>query len=749
MRRARARVAEVVRRGEQTDAEMLLPQPVHQHPRGERIFRRRNPLGKREPTARGFRTWRLDLRRIRIEHAQKARLHFVARLGEIALKENARRLRAALAHGHRDGERALLVLHRVHLRRRVGVRFLACVIQRGECVLVADFHLLQMRLQLLLRRVVALAFRDLQQRLNVSRQLRDTLVAQLFPRGPERVVRGLLRGGDLFFQARVVRLDRVLLGGEVDGCVVARLHTGEERAEAEVIRLRERVVFVIVAIAAGEREAEERAAGRVHEVGHEIVPLLAILLKNTRRAVVGAESQKARGDERVGLGGGLRRGAHQLVARKLLADETVVRHVSVERAHHVVAVAPHLRAELVALVAVRVRVAHHVQPQPRRALAVARRPEQLVHQPLVGVGRFVGDERAHFLWRRRQAEQIEVKPANQRAAVGLGREGEFFLGEFREQESVDGIRGSFQFPVFSFQCGTGLRGLNTVYWILNTRHRRALRLLQRPQIKPLALPDFANGIFRVGPRVAEFLVRIFERELAGAGHVGIQALDVRRENEAVEERLVALVAGRRETGERAFAEVFPEISRHDGPRGRRGVRDGNRGPAGRVRTGDVAAFRLLRVRPFAAARQFDHHAAATAFLPREAQITKLVRLRALANFKVPAGNFRGLALQRRDGERGFAGEEIVRHEPQPAVAARERAEKMFLVLEEHRDRLGPRRTGLHPRFERGDVSLGQLFLRRHREVFRRVTHGLEQQTFLRVARHERVAVLAALERRCA
>ena len=96
-----------------------------------------------------------------------------------------------------------------------------------------------------------------------------------------------------------------------------------------------------------------------------------------------------------------------------------------------------------------------------------------------------------------------------------------------------------------------------------------------------------------------------------------------------------------------------------------------------------------------------------------------------------------------------SGEEIVRHEPQPAVAARERAEKMFLVLEEHRDRLGPRRTGLHPRFERGDVSLGQLFLRRHREVFRRVTHGLEQQTFLRVARHERGAVLAALERRCA
>src|SRR2546428_12844050 len=58
----------------------------------------------------------------------------------------------------------------------------------------------------------------------------------------------------------------------------------------------------------------------------------------------------------------------QLVARKLLQNEAVVRLVAVERADHVVAIAPHLGADLIVLVAVGIGVARQVQPVPRPAL---------------------------------------------------------------------------------------------------------------------------------------------------------------------------------------------------------------------------------------------------------------------------------------------------------------------------------------------------------------------------------------------
>ena len=82
--------------------------------------------------------------------------------------------------------------------------------------------------------------------------------------------------------------------------------------------------------------------------------------------------------------------------------------------------------------------ADDVEPVPRPALAVMGRGEQAVDQPLVGVGVRVGDERLDLLGRRRQAEQVEGEPADQRAAVGLGRR---IAGRpppsLRQDESVD------------------------------------------------------------------------------------------------------------------------------------------------------------------------------------------------------------------------------------------------------------------------------------------------------------------------
>ncbi len=76
----------------------------------------------------------------------------------------------------------------------------------------------------------------------------------------------------------------------------------------------------------------------------------------------------------------------QQVAGELLDREPVERQVAVEGVDDPVAVLPD-RARGVDAVAVGVGVAGQVEPVPRPALAVVRRGEQAVDEPLVGVGR--------------------------------------------------------------------------------------------------------------------------------------------------------------------------------------------------------------------------------------------------------------------------------------------------------------------------------------------------------------------------
>ena len=115
------------------------------------------------------------------------------------------------------------------------------------------------------------------------------------------------------------------------------------------------------------------------------------------------------------------RAGEEHVAGDLLLHEPGVGLVVVERADDVVAVGPGVRPRLVLVVAVRVAVVDDVEPVPRPALAVVRRREQPVDQLLVGVGVAVRDERVDLLRRRRQADQVEVQPADQRAAIRLRR----------------------------------------------------------------------------------------------------------------------------------------------------------------------------------------------------------------------------------------------------------------------------------------------------------------------------------------
>ena len=77
MRRLLAHLAEVVERRDDAAAEVMLPEPIDDHARGQRIVRRREPLGERQPPARRAAVGPRNLgRRFAVHrHAEEARLH--------------------------------------------------------------------------------------------------------------------------------------------------------------------------------------------------------------------------------------------------------------------------------------------------------------------------------------------------------------------------------------------------------------------------------------------------------------------------------------------------------------------------------------------------------------------------------------------------------------------------------------------------------------------------------------------------
>jgi hypothetical protein len=137
----------------------------------------------------------------------------------------------------------------------------------------------------------------------------------------------------------------------------------EERHEAVVVALRERIVLVVVALCAGEGSAQPDRGRRVHAIDERLparfLDVDAAFLVEERVAV------EAAGDELV------RRGVGQHVAGDLLDGEPVERQVRIERADHPVAIFPH-RPQSVLFVAVAVGVSGEVEPDARPALAVVR-----------------------------------------------------------------------------------------------------------------------------------------------------------------------------------------------------------------------------------------------------------------------------------------------------------------------------------------------------------------------------------------
>ena len=204
----------------------------------------------------------------------------------------------------------------------------------------------------------------------------------------------------------------------------------QEREEPVILLLRERIVFVRVALRALDGQAEDAFPDGVHAVEHRVhAELLGI---NRALHVAHRIAEKTR---RRNL---LLRRAGQLITRELFNDEAVVRHVAIEGVDDIIAKRP-LLARHVLLVTVAVRVARRVEPVPSPTLAVMRRIQQPLDLLRVGVRRFVGEERIHLREGRRQTREVEMKAADQSDFVGLGRGLEFFEFEFCEDEMVERI----------------------------------------------------------------------------------------------------------------------------------------------------------------------------------------------------------------------------------------------------------------------------------------------------------------------
>ena len=203
----------------------------------------------------------------------------------------------------------------------------------------------------------------------------------------------------------------------------------EKREQRVKILLRKGVELVIVAAAALEREAEEGGAERRHPVVDVVDAIL--LLDGAAFTLLLVESVEGRGQHL--LVGGVR----QEVAGHLPERELVPRQVVVERPDHPVAPRPHVGPRPIDLETVAIGIAGQIHPVARHPLAIPRTREQSVEEFFICIGRRISHERLDLPRRRRQAGDVERRPADERAAIGLGLERQAPRGEPSPDDRVD------------------------------------------------------------------------------------------------------------------------------------------------------------------------------------------------------------------------------------------------------------------------------------------------------------------------
>ena len=185
--------------------------------------------------------------------------------------------------------------------------------------------------------------------------------------------RGLVQAGESAMlrrgeQGHVVAGDPVLLaaGGGISRAV-------EDPVEGVIVVRANRVVLVVVAPGAGDRQAEDSLAEGVDG----IVDGEGMILRDVEAEPAG-DGEVARGRDELGMASGRGVGGEFLreqVAGDLLAEELVVRHVGVEGVDDVVPKTPGVGHGEVGRLPGGVGVMGHVEPGPAPLLSIMRRGE--------------------------------------------------------------------------------------------------------------------------------------------------------------------------------------------------------------------------------------------------------------------------------------------------------------------------------------------------------------------------------------
>ncbi len=196
---------------------------------------------------------------------------------------------------------------------------------------------------------------------------------------------------------------------------------------------------MVVTLGTANRQPQQGRTDDLDRVGHNLV-LGHRGISRIAVGPVGGHPQETRRHQFLDLVRPqvLQRPDHHLVACQLFLDEPVKWHITVERPDHVVAKLVGVRTHPVIIgVAFRVGIAGHVEPMTAPSLAVVRRLETTVDQPLVSIGTLVIDERPGLLIGRWQPQQVKVHAFHQGQPVSVRRKAEFLLFQPGQHERIN------------------------------------------------------------------------------------------------------------------------------------------------------------------------------------------------------------------------------------------------------------------------------------------------------------------------
>ena len=441
--------AKVVFRSDQALPEIPLPDPVDDHAGDQRVLGGRHPPRQRQAPTRGIHRAVIGIERDAPQDRRRRRKYDIGGLGGVAAGKQARNGRDRRVFepdvGPRrfGGPRGFDGLDPLVPLAELGRFFVRGFPQNGGVELLfelLDQLLLAVRALLFVLLESEHGFRMVEeaQIFRAAGGFLEQPVENRLPRFADVSLEspdGLIR---LFHGRAVSRqfpfgADQAI---EIPAVVLGPFEGLEDRQQTVVVLLRERLEFVVVTARAANGQAQE---GRGSDAEHVVKLIVAVDPGIGRFIVPSAEAQKRGGDLRLGIG------AFEFIARQLLGEETVERLVLLKGLDHVIPVAPGVRLRSVALVTVGFGVANDIEPMAGPTLSVCRAVEQIVDEPVVGLGRFVGQERFRFSGGRGQAGQDEVGAAEPRAAVGGRRRCDAVLLQSRLDEGIDR---SFHPPFF-------------------------------------------------------------------------------------------------------------------------------------------------------------------------------------------------------------------------------------------------------------------------------------------------------------